>query len=151
MTEHFHLRPMPTHTEQSMQQWLSGTYGLRTSRGDGMTRAIYLFLSSVRDGGYAYVGMTKDVRQREKDHRKVSAIGTSPVARLIHTQGIHFDLYQLTEYLPEEQAVEQEGYWQQFFTDRGFNMLSRRRAGSLGGSGKRGVKYWQNSTAREKK
>lgn len=105
----------------------------------------------VRDGGYAYVGMTKDVRQREKDHRKVSAIGTSPVARLIHTKGIHFDLYQLTEYLPEEQAVEQEGYWQQFFTDRGFNMLSRCRAGSLGGSGKRGVKYWQNSTARGKK
>ena len=84
--------------------------------------------------GYAYVGLTDDIKRRKNEHlHKYSHKKISPV--LLHSRetGESYEYKELTEWLDAETAAKAEDEYIKKYKADGWKMLNRQRGGGLGG------------------
>ena len=95
-------------------------------------RKVYVYTFA---DGYAYVGLTDDVKRRKNEHlHKYSHKKLSPVLRHHRETGEDYKYKELTEWLDAATAAKMEdAYIKKYKTD-GWKMLNRMRGGGLGGN-----------------
>ena len=96
--------------------------------------------------GYAYVGLTDDVKRRKYEHlHKLSQRKNSPVFWHIKKTGLSYEYKELTDWLDPDTAAEVEDEYIKKYKADGWKMLNRMRGGGLGApsSGKRKDKVIQ--------
>lgn len=92
-------------------------------------RKIYAFTFS---DGYAYVGLTRDVKRRYSEHTTGNKKET-PILKHIRETGATFDFNVLTDWLSIDIAGEIEEEYIKRYKAEGWKMLNKARGGSLGG------------------
>lgn len=96
----------------------------------GRRRAIYWFIDDVKN--YAYAGLTSRLKKRIAEHLKEKP----ELLKSLKSGNLIFG--ESGEYYSEKLAQQYENELIQYFTTKGYRILNKRAAGSLG----RRVKYW---------
>lgn len=92
-------------------------------------RKIYVFTFS---DGYAYVGLTRDIKRRYSEHTTGNKKDT-PVFKHIRKTGATFEFTVLTDWLNIDVVGEIEDDYIRKYKSKGWKMLNRARGGGLGG------------------
>lgn len=124
--------------------WLDDICGHMKAAGNNLNRRL-VYVYTFPDG-YAYVGLTDDVKRRKYEHlHKLSQKKKSPVFRHIKETGLNYEYKELTDWLDADTAAKVEDDYIKKYKADGWNMLNRMRGGGLGvpGSGKRKDKVIQ--------
>lgn len=88
--------------------------------------------------GYAYVGLTDDVKRRKYEHlHKLSQRKISPVFRHIKETGLSYEYKELTDWLDADTAAKVEDEYIRKYKAEGWEMLNRMKGGGLGDPGGR--------------
>jgi hypothetical protein len=96
-------------------------------------RYIYAFEFNTTIPKYAYVGLTCQLERRKNNHLYGTDRGKSPVFEKINETNILPDFKLITtEPIKEEFAPEIEGKWMEEYKNRGYTLLNKAKAGSLG-------------------
>lgn len=118
--------------------WLDDICGHMKAAGKNLSRRL-VYVYTFPDG-YAYVGLTDDVKRRKYEHlHKLSQKKKSPVYRHIKETGLSYEYKELTDWLDADTAAKVEDDYIKKYKADGWKMLNRMRGGGLGdpGSGKR--------------
>lgn len=95
-------------------------------------RKVYVY--TFKDG-YAYVGLTDDVKRRKNEHlHKYSHKKVSPVLRHCRETGESYEYKELTDWLDADTAAKMEDEYIKQYKADGWKMLNRMRGGGLGGN-----------------
>ena len=124
--------------------WLDDICGHMKAAGNNLSRRL-VYVYTFPDG-YAYVGLTDDVKRRKYEHlHKLSKKKISPVFRHIKETGLSYEYKELTGWLDADTAAKVEDEYIKKYKADGWKMLNRMRGGGLGdpGSGKRKDKVIQ--------
>ena len=109
--------------------WLDEVCCHMKPQGNWTKRKIYVFTFS---DGYAYVGLTNNVKQRLSQH--LSRKKRSPVYRHIQETGASFEFKILTdEWIDMDVAGQVENQYIGQYADEGWKMLNTMSGGGLGG------------------
>lgn len=139
---HIEPRKRRMHNGVALRVWQNSQWGYRRMKeGGDITRVIY---ACEFPDHCAYVGLTADPAKRCREHGWISNVGNSAVAEHKWTTNQDFEFKILTDFLPEEEASVAEGEWERKYAEEGWTMLNVAPTGSLGGSGVRGISYWEN-------
>lgn len=85
--------------------------------------------------GYAYVGLTDDVKRRKNEHlHKYTHKKISPVHRHYMDTGASYEYKELTDWLDAATAAKVEDGYIKKYKNEGWKMLNRKRGGDLGGN-----------------
>ena len=118
--------------------WLDDICGhMKAAVNNSNRRLVYVYTFP---DGYAYVGLTDDVKRRKYEHlHKLSQKKKSPVYRHIKETGLSYEYKELTDWLDADTAAKVEDDYIKKYKADGWKMLNRMRGGGLGdpGSGKR--------------
>ena len=88
--------------------------------------------------GYAYVGLTDDVKRRKNEHlHKYTHKKISPVLRHSRETGLNYEYKELTDWIDAATAAKVEDDFIRKYKSDGWKMLNRMRGGGLGGNVKK--------------
>ena len=124
--------------------WLDDICGHMKAAGNNLNRRL-VYVYTFPDG-YAYVGLTDDVKRRKYEHlHKLSQKKKSPVYLHIKETGLSYEYKELTDWLDADTAAKVEDDYIKKYKADGWKMLNRMRGGGLGdpGRGKRKDKVIQ--------
>lgn len=124
--------------------WLDDICGHMKAAGTNLNRRL-VYVYTFPDG-YAYVGLTDDVKRRKYEHlHKLSQKKKSPVFRHIKETGLSYEYKELTDWLDADTAAKVEDEYIKKYKADGWKLLNRMRGGGLGdpGRGKRKDKVVQ--------
>lgn len=110
--------------------WLDDICGHMKAVGNLKKRLIYVYTFA---DGYAYVGLTDDVKRRKYEHlHKIEKKGISPVYQHYRKTGANYEYKELTDWLDADTAARMEDdYIKQYKAD-GWKMLNSVKGGALG-------------------
>ena len=112
--------------------WLDDICGHMKAAVNNLNRRL-VYVYTFPDG-YAYVGLTDDVKRRKYEHlHKLSQREISPVFRHIKETGLNCEYKELTDWLDADTAAKVEDDYIKKYKADGWKMLNRVRGGSLGG------------------
>ena len=95
-------------------------------------RLVYVYTFT---DGYAYVGLTDDVKRRKNEHlHKYTHKKLSPVLRHCRETGLSCEYKELTDWLDAATASKVEDDYIRKYKADGWKMLNRMRGGGLGGN-----------------
>ena len=95
-------------------------------------RKVYVYTFA---DGYAYVGLTDDVKRRKNEHlHKYTHKKISPVHRHCMETGESYEYKELTDWLDAATAAKVEDDYIKQYKDEGWKMRNRKRGGDLGGN-----------------
>lgn len=95
-------------------------------------RLVYVYTFA---DGYAYVGLTDDIKRRKNEHlHKYTHKKLSPVLRHHRETGLNYEYKELTGWLDAETAAKVEDEYIKKYKAEGWKMLNRMRGGGLGGN-----------------
>ena len=95
-------------------------------------RKVYVYTFA---DGYAYVGLTDDVKRRKNEHlHKYTHKKISPVHRHYMDTGASYEYKELTVWLDADTAAKVEDDYIKKYKSDGWKMLNRKRGGDLGGN-----------------
>lgn len=110
--------------------WLDDICGHMKVAGNLKRRLIYVYTFA---DGYAYVGLTDDVKRRKYEHlHKIEKKKTSPVYQHYRKTGANYEYKELTDWLDADTAAEMEDEYIKQYKADGWKMLNRVRGGALG-------------------
>jgi len=96
-------------------------------------RVIYVFEFNTTIPKYAYVGLTCQIKRRKNAHLYGTEKGKSPVFEKIKEINVIPEFKLLTSTpIKEEDAPEMEAMWVKEYSDMGYILLNKAKAGSLG-------------------
>ena len=87
-----------------------------------------LYVYEFKDGS-AYVGLTCNYTRRKWQHLNEEA---DPVYKHIAKGNTEYDLIELSDYIPKDDAAKLEDEYINKYRDAGWKMLNTRKGGSLG-------------------
>jgi hypothetical protein len=92
-----------------------------------------------------YVGLTQDPNNREYKHKNDNR---STVYQYIQKSGLEPEHFQLTNFLPVDEAQKEEAEYIEIFRNEGYNILNKIKAGGIGGGP---IKYTKARIIKEAK
>ena len=99
--------------------------------GNKYKRLIYSYPFSIDDKNYIYVGLTYNMKARDKAHHKKG----STVYKFCKEHNIDISSYVIeTDYMGKEEASQMEGEVLQKYISNGFIPINRMKTGGLGGN-----------------
>lgn len=112
--------------------WLDDICGHMEAENNWNKRKVYVYTFA---DGYAYVGLTDDVKRRKNEHlHKYTHKKLSPVLRHSRETGESYEYKELTDWLDAATAAKVEDEYISKYQADGWNMLNRQRGGGLGGN-----------------
>lgn len=112
--------------------WLDDICGHMEAENNWNKRLVYVYLFA---DGYAYVGLTDDVKRRKNEHlHKYTHKKISPVLRHSRETGASYEYKELTDWLDAVTAAKVEDEYIRKYQADGWKMLNRQRGGGLGGN-----------------
>ena len=112
--------------------WLDDICGHMEVGNKWNKRLVYVYTFT---DGYAYVGLTDDVKRRKNEHlHKYTHKKVSPVLRHIKKTGLSYEYKELTDWLDAATAAKMEDDYIRKYKAEGWKMLNRMRGGGLGGN-----------------
>lgn len=110
--------------------WLDDICSHMVVAGNLKRRLIYAYTF---DDGYAYVGLTNDVKRRKHEHlHKIWNKKTSPVYQHYQETGANYEYKELTDWLDIDTAARMEDEYIRQYKADGWKMLNRVKGGALG-------------------
>lgn len=110
--------------------WLDDICGHMKVAGNLKRRLIYAYTFA---DGYAYVGLTDDVKRRKYDHlHKTKKKKISPVYLHYRETGASYEYKELTGWLDADTAAKMEDEYIKQYKAEGWKMLNRVKGGALG-------------------
>ena len=110
--------------------WLDDICGHMKVAGNLKRRLIYVYTFA---DGYAYVGLTDDVKRRKYDHlHKTKKKKISPVYLHYRETGTSYEYKELTGWLDADTAAKMEDEYIKQYKAEGWKMLNRVKGGALG-------------------
>lgn len=100
--------------------------------GNKYNRCIYCFIF---EDNKVYVGLTYDYEKRTKQH--ITEKSSSVFKHIKNNIKIKFKHFKLTDYIDKEEASIKEGEILQYFIDKGYTPLNKKKTGFLGGSNRK--------------
>ncbi len=99
--------------------------------GNKYNRCIYCYKFNINNEKYIYVGLTHDIFERDKQHKKSE---NSSVLRFSKVNNVEIpQIEQLTDYLPKDEASKKEGELLTYFCNNGYKKINKATCGGLGG------------------
>lgn len=115
--------------------WLDDICGHMEAGNKWNKRLVYAYTFP---DGYAYVGLTGDVKRRKNEHlHKYTHKKLSPVLRHCRETGLNYEYEELTDWLDAATAAKVEDDYIKKYKADGWKMLNRMRGGGLGGNVKK--------------
>lgn len=112
--------------------WLDDICGHMEIENKWNQRLVYVYTFA---DGYAYVGLTDDIKRRKNEHlHKYTHKKLSPVLRHHRETGLNYEYKELTGWLDAETAAKVEDDYIKKYKAEGWKMLNRMRGGGLGGN-----------------
>ncbi len=112
--------------------WLDDICGHMEIENNWNQRLVYVYTFA---DGYAYVGLTDDIKRRKNEHlHKYTHKKLSPVLRHHRETGLNYEYKELTGWLDAETAAKVEDDYIKKYKAEGWKMLNRMRGGGLGGN-----------------
>lgn len=109
--------------------WLDDICGHMNVSGNLRKRLIYVYTFA---DGYAYVGLTDDVKRRKYEHLHKIGKKISPVLQHYQETGANYEYKKLTDWLDVDTAAKMEDDYIEQYRANGWKILNRVKGGALG-------------------